>query len=69
MTADLIRVTREGDRTRIVVDGPEIPASAIERGSVHLPVDPGAVPSVTLTLLASTVDVLNTLKGAPRWLF
>ncbi|MEU3600878.1 hypothetical protein ABZ714_19465 [Streptomyces sp. NPDC006798] len=63
MTANLIRITREGTRTRIVVDGVEIPAGAIGRDSVRLPVDPDQVPSVTLTLLATTVDVLNASKG------
>ncbi|MGW4030744.1 hypothetical protein ACWEFL_15730 [Streptomyces sp. NPDC004838] len=62
MSADLIRITREGHRVRITVDGLEIPAAAIDRDSVRLPIRPDERPSVQITLIASTVDVLNTLK-------
>ncbi|WP_411118984.1 hypothetical protein [Streptomyces sp. 058-1L] len=62
MPAEQIIVTREGARARIVVDGVEIPAAAIERNSVDIPVDPDEVPSVHLTLIGARVDVLNTLK-------
>ncbi|MFE9300832.1 hypothetical protein [Streptomyces sp. NPDC006856] len=62
MAAERITVTREGDHARIVVDGLEIPAGAILRDSVIIPIDPDEMPAVHLTLIGARVDVLNTLK-------
>ncbi|MCM2390199.1 hypothetical protein [Streptomyces albipurpureus] len=62
MSAAHIVITREGGTASVVVDGVEIPAGAILRDSVSVPVDPSEIPSVTLTLTAGTVTVLNTLK-------
>jgi hypothetical protein len=62
MPASLITVTRQGRTTRIVVNGVEIPATAILRDSISVPVDPDEVPTVHLTLIGAQVDVINTLK-------
>lgn len=62
MPAKQITVTREGVTARIVVDGVEIPAGAILRNSVSVPVDPDEPPTVHLSLIGARLDVLNTLK-------
>lgn len=63
MPASLITDTRQGRTARIVVNGGvEIPADAILRDSVSVPVDPDEVPTVHLTLIGVQVDVINTLK-------
>lgn len=62
MAAELITVTRYSIAARVVVDGVEIPPSAILADSISIPVDPGAPPMVTLTLIGAQVDVTNTMK-------
>lgn len=60
--AERICVVRTGADFSLVVDGVEIPANAIRRGSVELPVDTDDVPTVRLALTARHVDVVNTLN-------
>mgnify|MGYP001262134261 FL=1 len=60
--AERICVVRTGGVLTLVVDGVEIPANAIRRGSVELPVDTDDVPTVRLALTARHVDVVNTLN-------
>lgn len=60
--AERISVVRNRSGFSLVVDGVEIPANAIRRGSVELPVDTDDVPTVRLALTARHVDVVNTLN-------
>lgn len=61
MPADQISINRKGPHTAVVVDGVQIPAKAIARNSVVVPVDPDDQPRVCLELIAGHVDVVNTL--------
>lgn len=66
MVAELIQVIRERDRVRLLVDGQEVPASAVHRDSVDVPVDPDEVPTVRLELIARRIEVINTLRESEK---
>lgn len=62
MVAENITVTRHGDTAEVTIDGVAIPANAIKRDSVYIPVDPDELPSVCLELIATEVTSTNTLN-------
>ncbi|ONK09435.1 hypothetical protein [Streptomyces sp. MP131-18] len=59
---ELICVERRGNDTSITVDGQPFPY-IVGRDDVHLSVDPDEIPSVTLTLYADRVEVINSLDA------
>ncbi|MEU2450052.1 hypothetical protein ABZ605_08335 [Streptomyces sp. NPDC012765] len=69
MVARRIEVVRTGRTTRVVVDGVEIPADAILRDSLTVPVNPDDRPTIVLALTADRVEVINTLEESepPPW--
>jgi hypothetical protein len=63
-----IRVQRRGAYAQVFVDGEELLPHAISRDSVVVAVSPDEVPTVTLTLVADQVDVINTLhENSKEW--
>lgn len=68
MAAGTITVDRVGGTVVVLVDGVEIPAEAIRRHSLTVPVDPDEAPTIHLELIARRVEVTNTLNSeeAPR---
>lgn len=62
MVAENITITRTGNDFALTIDGVEIPANAIKRDSVYIPVDPDELPSVCLELIATEVTSTNTLN-------
>ena len=57
-----IEVIREGRIVRVLIDGEELPF-ALPRESVTVTVDPAEWPTVSLTLFADQVTVVNKLHS------
>lgn len=58
----LIEVIRAGERTRIVIDGQDLPYLGPRDAPVVVSVAPDDIPTVTLTLMADQVNVINALR-------
>lgn len=63
MASAHIVITRTSKGARVVVDGVEIPRSAIPiEDGIHVPTDGADAPRVHLKLIAKRVDVVNTIE-------
>ncbi len=60
--AQQIRVERDGDSAKLFIDGEEFPW-VIASPEVVVSVSRDEVPSVTITLWATKIEVVNSLNG------
>lgn len=56
---DLIQIVRRGAAARVFIDGEELPAPIPRDTAVVAYVNPDELPTITITLMAHRIDVIN----------
>lgn len=67
VTPKTIRIERYGTTARVLVDGDEFPFAVAEDGVIIGPIGTDSMPTVTLTLWAECVEVIDSAFREPKY--